>query len=423
MAGERPALCRLIAALLLGMTASGSIAMAEEVQPSAPASLVGATALRPFFAALAAVERQAARQPVRILQIGDSHTANDAFSGRLRERLQQRFGAAGRGWLPAGIPFKYYRPQLVTVDESGWHHLAPADDAKRLGLDAGVAEATEPGARMTLSADESDGFDRVAIEFIARPHGEPLLLQIDDHPAQSIPTAWPRVVARISERLLPAPAHRLQLSASEPGMQVLAWGIESRRAGVVYENHGKIGATAALLPALDPATVSLELSERRPALLVIAFGTNEGFKDELDLATYAAQFRRSVAALQRWSRGAAVLIVGPPDGNRHGADCAPATRSGACDAAASCGWAEPPNVAKVREVQRHIAAAQGWAFWDWSAAMGGSCSIDRWLHLDPPLAQADHVHLNKAGYAATADILFAALMKEYDGWKQAPNKR
>ena len=72
-------------------------------------------ALSPFFASLDAVETGVPRRRVRVLQIGDSHTANDSFSGRMRDRLQARFGPAGRGWLPAGVPYKYYRPHLVSV--------------------------------------------------------------------------------------------------------------------------------------------------------------------------------------------------------------------------------------------------------------------------------------------------------------------
>ena len=40
------------------------------------------------------------------MQIGDSHTANDSFSGRLRELFQARFGDAGRGVLPPGVPYR-----------------------------------------------------------------------------------------------------------------------------------------------------------------------------------------------------------------------------------------------------------------------------------------------------------------------------
>jgi hypothetical protein len=37
---------------------------------------------------------------------------------------------------------------------------------------------------------------------------------------------------------------------------------------------------------------------------------------------------------------------------------------------------------------------------------------------DPPLAFADHVHLNGAGYAATADVLFFDLINAYEDWKR-----
>src|SRR5262249_42631252 len=105
--------------------------------PPTTTRLASPEALAGFFEALAALDARPGTGVGRVLQIGDSHTANDSLSGRVRERLQARFGAAGRGWLPAGIPFKFYRPQLVSVSESGWQHYRPADrDAGvPLGLD------------------------------------------------------------------------------------------------------------------------------------------------------------------------------------------------------------------------------------------------------------------------------------------------
>ncbi len=208
---------------------------------------------------------------------------------------------------------------------------------------------------------------------------------------------------------------------------MLAWTVERRHPGIIYENHGTIGATVALLTKLNPSAVAVELAERRPALLVIAFGTNEGFDDGLDLAQYAARYRTAIAALRQHSRGAAVLIVGSPDGNRLAKDCAGQPNAGnACQAgavASACAWSEPRHLAPVRELQRRIAAREGWAFWDWSAEMGGACSIHDWQGQDPPLAMADHVHLNKAGYGVTADALFAELMHAYDQWKHAHTVR
>ncbi len=167
-----------------GFVAAFAAAVLLLTTPPAAAAdhLAGAGSLQPFFLALSALEQKRSPRPVRIMQIGDSHTANDAFSGRMRERLQARFGAAGRGWLPAGIPFKYYRPALVTVSETGWRHLRPGDgpDSEPLGIDAIAALASDPSAQMTLTSTEAEGFDRLAVEVVTAPHGAPLTVRIDD---------------------------------------------------------------------------------------------------------------------------------------------------------------------------------------------------------------------------------------------------
>jgi hypothetical protein len=111
--------------LLLQACFHNSLAPPPAPPPPVEQRLSSPAALAPFFTALAALEQRQSQQPVRIIQIGDSHTANDSLSGHLRELFQGRFGNAGRGWLPAGVPYKYYRPQLVSVSENGWRHFKP----------------------------------------------------------------------------------------------------------------------------------------------------------------------------------------------------------------------------------------------------------------------------------------------------------
>ena len=377
--------------------------------------------LRPFFAALEQLERKPPAKPVRILQIGDSHTANDAFSGRMREALQARFGAAGRGWLPAGIPFKYFRPRLVSVAELGWRHLGPADvaPAEAIGIDATVAVSEQRGAQMTLVSSEPEGFNRLAIEFLAQPQGGTLSIRIDQRRPIQVSTAAPTTRAMRRDFPLGADAHEVELSTiDEAPVQLIGWATERHRAGVIYENHGTIGATVDLLGRMSPATLSSELSDSRPALMVIAFGTNEGFLETLDLQRYRARFRDQVRALRRKAPQAAILVLGPLDGNQLDKSCPPGEGE-AANAIDPCAWREPRNLAAVRRVQKAVAAEQGWAFWDWSQAMGGPGSMHRLVVRDPPLAYPDHVHLNKFGYAATADVLFSDLISAYERWRKS----
>ena len=181
---------------------------------------------------------------MRILQIGDSHTANDSFSGRMRERLQARFGAAGRGWLPAGIPFRYYRPQLVSVDETGWRHLKPNDNAGvALGLDAIVAQSQPPDAVMTVESTETAGFDRFAVEFPTRPDGPAFTIQIDNAGPIRVPTAAATAAIDRFELPLDRSARGVELrTQGRSPIFLLGWTVERQVPGVIYENHGTIGA-------------------------------------------------------------------------------------------------------------------------------------------------------------------------------------
>ena len=436
---ESPGFRRFAAVLVLGCLAACTpppIAAPKAEQPRAPLGLPALLApgragerrlffaknLAPFFAALARLERRRAAGPLRIIQLGDSHTANDAFSGRVRQDLQARFGAAGRGWLPAGVPYEYFRPRLVRVAETGWRHLTPRGSKLPFGLDAAIAESRRRGASMRLADTEAAGFDRLAIEFLAMPGGGAFSVAVDGRPPLRIATG--AAAERVKRIEVPAPphAHRVRLaSLDKRPVRLLGWAVERRAPGIVYENHGTVGATVALLARMSPQTLATELADSRPRLIVVAFGTNEGFDDALDPRRYAAEFRARVAALAQRAPGAAILVLGPPDGNRRRRACPPAQpQQMSCRPAAAdpCRWHAPPRLAAVRRAQRAAAQRAGWAFWDWRGAMGGACSIDRFAAADPPLAYPEHVHLTDLGYEESAEVLYFDLMRAYAAWKR-----
>ncbi|MEQ9247436.1 MAG: hypothetical protein RLO21_15745, partial [Nitratireductor sp.] len=95
---------------LLAIAISGC--SAEPCDPSIPAD----PALSAFYDRLYALESGAGVEKLRILHLGDSHIAGDRFSGSLQSRFAVRFGDAGRGQLPAGSPFPYYRRQGISVE-------------------------------------------------------------------------------------------------------------------------------------------------------------------------------------------------------------------------------------------------------------------------------------------------------------------
>ena len=163
----RPHWLILMAILLLGAKCTQAPA------PQDVAKALGEAApLLPLYEALDALQTSG-RTPVALLQIGDSHTANDAFSGRMRELFQTRFGDAGRGMLPPGIPFKYYRPAQVAVTASNWQTISSLTPAAPgpFGI-SGLRQAATGPAEMTLQATSASGLGKVVVE-CPRPAGRP----------------------------------------------------------------------------------------------------------------------------------------------------------------------------------------------------------------------------------------------------------
>ena len=115
------------------------------------------------------------------------------------------------------------------------------------------------------------------------------------------------------------------------------------------------------------------------------------------------------------------VLLGPPDLGKRAAGRACDRRKPRPDAdagvAPECEWHTPPALPAVVELQRAAAERNQVAFYDTLAAFGGVERMDAMLHLDPPLAFTDHVHLTQAGYERWAQGLLDHLLAGYAAWK------
>lgn len=399
---------RLLQAMALpALAAAAGDAAAQPARRDTPAR--DFAPLGKFFADLQALERRRRRSPVVVLQLGDSHTANDAFSAGMREALQARFGHAGRGFLPPGIPFRAYNPTQVSVAAgSEWRAVSSMESGATgpFGITGLRQRAQGLGAEWRIEG-EPGSFAQAHLEILRQPHGGRLRVEMEGAPPAIIPTDGPERRAAFVPLRGGRHARRLRITAMGPG-PVDLMGIDLTRggAGVAYANHGTIGASIALTTRWDRAAVATEMLHLKPSLLVVAFGTNEGFNPGLAIGDYQRLFTTQVRMLSGAAPTASVLVVGPPDG---------LVRNGAEADMAACerGEMRPPHLRAVREAQRRAAAQEGWYFWDWSAAMGGECSILRWARAEPSLALGDLVHLRTAGARRTAGQLITELMDGY----------
>lgn len=362
--------------------------------------------LAPWFARLAQARPAPGVPPVHVLQIGDSHTAGDAITGAWRDLLQARAGDGGRGVLAPGRPYAGYLTRGITASMSpGWHVAATFGtgwpETTPLGLSSYSLTSTAPGATMALTADPGRTFDRFVVCTVTGPDAGSLIVRFGDGMTEQMVLAAPEAAPRCATIRTLAPQTSVTLTAPDGPVMVTSWAVFSDNGGIVLSNLGVIGAQLAHFGRTDDALLAEELRAYAPDLIVLAFGTNEGFAPRLDAAAYEATLRGQLARLQQLAPGVPLLLLGPPDALSR----SPALRANGPNTRADCRGAlfAPPALDAVRQVQRKVAGDLGVAWWDWQARMGGPCAAARWV--ESGLMRPDHVHFRTAGGALVARAL------------------
>ena len=361
------------------------------------------------------------RRRVTILQLGDSHTAADFFTGRVRERLQQVYGSGGMAYLVPGKPNIGVRSALFDSDASeGWSYeaLQRSDERRRFYLSGFNAVARHAGALLSMRARGGLPYDRLQVAFLKQPGGGRAEVLVDGQPSGQINLDG-AADQRATFDVQPSETggrgfHDVSVRALDDA-PVTVTGVEVARDGdgVSYVSLGFPGATVQVLQKLETENLADEFKRMAPDIVVLAFGTNEGFNDALDVATYSEQYEQIVRRLQALWPGLRIVMIGPPDGARplgacHGAgvgqSCGSSTPQPAvAEGGGPCRFPTPPKLAQVREAQRRLAERLGADFWDWSSVMPSPCGAQVWAAASPPLMAHDYVHMTVEGYKQSAD--------------------
>lgn len=378
--------------------------------------------LAPFFERLESSERDGGA-PVHIMQIGDSHTAGDMITNGWREELRNRYGHGGRGVLAAGRPYGGYLTWGVTASQtSGWEvnsifGRGYANYGPPLGLSGFSQTARAEGEMLGISADTPDqSFDRIIVCAISQPGAGALTMRLGFETERwELDGPERQTVCRTVDSDYP------QLGASVTTLDdrivtVTSFATMRQEGGVVLSNLGVSGSQFVHVGRSSDEVAAAELAVYAPDLLVIAFGTNEGFSQQLTAAGFESDLRAQVNRLRRLAgRDIPILLIGAPDANTRNrglADNAGPPSPCPDPAGVSSGsqpWYTPTLLAELRDRQRRVARDMGLAFWDWNAAMGGRCSAHRWRNREPALMRGDHVHFNQTGGARIGQMLFADL--------------
>lgn len=356
------------------------------------------------------LESGARKEPLRIMQLGDSHTGGDYFTGQLRQRLQNQYGNAGIGWLTPGYITNQRSQQVLFRGGNGWK-LSDAKQNKHTGIFplGGFINTATGNSILEIKAKEVPAAGQWRLGIWQQPRPTPWSLALPGGKLHKLTVQGSSASAwRLStQELSAAKINGLKLLAPAGG-QLGGVVLDRMVPGITLDALGNNGSVANVINRWNSTSLREQLQWRDPQLIILAYGTNEAFSPDIVPETYEAELRQVIRNLRAAAPDAAILLLGAPS----------SAKSRPPHVKDRCKIPLPPSLVKVQNSQRRIARQEQTLYWDWAAMMGGNCGAQFWLKQHVPLMRPDLVHMSAEGYVASADALYIALLGQID----QPNK-
>jgi lysophospholipase L1-like esterase len=351
-----------------------------------------AAALDKFFSKLSTIKRRI--EPVRIMHFGDSHTAADILTAEIRHDFQRDFGDGGAGYMVPHNPMSTPRHGVLSGATSGWVIDGIGGRVEPNGIYglAGISLATTEADQRAWLETNCNHFE---VYYLRQPGGGTIDIQLDGQSVLEQPLSLASDAPLPDYYTFDTPAdrlHRVEVRTTQPGKtRILGIVTEHIAPGVSYDVLGINGARAKRLISWNDTAFVDNIVQRKPDLIIVAYGTNEVTDDDWTIDSYQRMFAAILQRFRRAAPQASILVYGPPDRGD----------------VALAGTKMPAMI----EAQRRAAFQVGAAFWSSYGAMGGGGSMNVWASMG--LGQGDHVHLTKEGYARMGTMFYEDIMEAY----------
>ena len=338
---------------------------------------------------------------IHIVQFGDSHTAADVMTGTLRTQLQNKLGNGGMGW---GMPMYFSGQRLVRYgyDNNGWQPISSRQQRDHnYTLGGLIAVPKFNGATLTIKSKQSELSQKIKVnlrqaatdgKFLGRDaqgHQFELEVPIKDNTWQTV-----EFVAQLPFTITASNAERSAIGGW--------WAKNQNGRGAVVSALGINGAELSYWNRWNDGWQQ-NLKSISPELIILAYGTNEAFNDNIDVEKYKKLLISKVDQIRVASPDTAIMIVSAPESLKN--------------IAGQCGI-RPIKLTAIQNVQYQVAQQKHTLYWNWQQAMGGECSMKSWINQG--LGRKDGVHFSEVGYqklgqALADDLLsFVGLQQSYN---------
>ncbi|MGQ0829098.1 MAG: GDSL-type esterase/lipase family protein [Bacteroidota bacterium] len=344
---------------------------------------------------------------ISIAHIGDSHIQADHFSGAMRQKLQLRFGNAGRGLIfPYRVAKSNEPASYKTTTNVIW-------DAKRnvfyekplpIGISGFTIESGDSIAEINLMVKDQPclgySFTKFTLFHEKGPNNYDITI-CDDLNCErgTFSSSTDSINPFVSELKFEKPLCQIILrnkvtDTTQKATRIYGMLLENDSSGIMYNMIGVNGAEfkhynmskyfMQQFPYLDPN------------LVIVSMGTNEAYHVGFDPALFYKNIDTLITNIRSANPNAFILLTTPADSYRK-------TRKGRI---------KNPDMKMARLTIINYCLQHKLPYWDLYEIMGGYGSMGKWYLAK--LTSKDRVHFTGRGYQIQGDLFYKALMSGYE---------
>jgi len=370
------------------------------------------TSLISVYEKLYALE-QKKKGRVNIVHMGDSHIQADHFSGSMRQKLQRKFGNAGRGLIfPYRVAKSNEPSSYKTTTNTVW-------DAKRnvfynkplpIGLSGFTIESTDSLSEINLIVKDQPGLGYSFTKFTLfheKGKNNYDISVCDDLNCElkkftySDKNANPFVSVAQFEKPMKQIILRSKVvdTATQKSTRIYGMLLENDSSGVLYNMIGVNGAE------FKHYNLSKYFTEQfaylNSDLVIVSMGTNEAFYGNFDKELFYRNIDTLVTNLKKINPDATVLLTTPGDSYKRGRK----------------GRVKNPDVKIAKETIIKYCLEHNMPYWNLYDVMGGYGSMGKWYVAK--LTAKDRVHFTGRGYQIQGDLFYNAFINGYENYKKS----
>ncbi len=345
---------------------------------------------------------------VDIVHIGDSHLQADHFSGTIRQKLQLKFGNAGRGLLfPYQVAKSNSPPSYTTSSNKIWDSKRNVfyDKPLPIGISGFTIETTDSVAEINITVKDQPGlgysFTKFTLFHEKGLHNYDITVCDELNCSKgTLLSTDTSINSFVSELKFEKPISQIILrnrstdTLHQRSTRIYGMMLENDSAGILYNMIGVNGAE--YRHYLRSKYFMQQLPYLNADLVIVSLGTNEAFVAGFDPVAFYKHIDTLITNIKLACPNASVLLTTPADSYRK-------SRKGKI---------KNPDMEKARVTIINYCLQHNLPYWDLYEIMGGFGSMGKWF--TSHLSAKDRVHFNARGYQIQGDLFYKAIMNGFE---------